>query len=98
MPHGAPRLRTADDRQNLCGSRVKALRQQRKLTQDALCARLALITEGQWNPTIFDVYRIESGRRIVSDLELLGISLALECDVYDLLGTSREAPTFPSWR
>lgn len=96
MPHGAPRLRTADDRQNLAGPRVKARRKQLTLTQDALCARLAHVTGGRWNPTIFDIYRIESSRRIISDLELLALSIALEWDLYDLIGVSREQPTFPS--
>lgn len=96
MPRGAPRLRTAQEQQNLVGPRVKARRKELVLTQDALCARLARITEGRWNPTIFDVYRVESQRRIVSDLEMLALSLALECSLYDLLGVSSQAPTFPA--
>jgi hypothetical protein len=95
MPHGAPRLRTADDRQNLAGPIVKERRKALKLTQDELCARLATVTGGRWNPTIFDIYRIERQRRIVSDLELLALSLALECSAYDLLGVSANAPAFP---
>jgi transcriptional regulator with XRE-family HTH domain len=95
MPRGAPRLRTSDNRQNLIGAQVKNRRGELKLTQDALCARLAAITHGRWNPTIFDIYRIESGRRIVSDLELLALSIALECDMYDLVGASHNAPAFP---
>jgi hypothetical protein len=96
MPRGAPRLRTPDNRQNLVGANVKQQRGAMKLTQDVLCARLADVTRGRWNPTIFDIYRIESGRRIVSDLELLALSLALECDMYALVGTLRESPAFPS--
>ena len=95
MPHGAPRLRTPDDRQNLCGPHVKARRKELKLTQDGLCAKLALLTSGRWNPTIFDIYRIETGRRIVSDLELLALSLALECSLYQLVGASPEQTAFP---
>lgn len=95
MPHGAPRLRTSDNRQNLVGPHLKARRRELSLTQDALCARLADVTGGRWNPTIFDVYRIESGRRIVSDLELFALSLVLECDVYRLLGVPPEQTTFP---
>ena len=94
MPRGAPRLRTSDNQQNLCGPHVKARRQAIKLTQDALCARLAHITSGRWNPTIFDIYRIESQRRIISDLELLALSLALECDLYHLVGTQRGHSAF----
>jgi hypothetical protein len=50
---------------------------------------------GRWNPTIFDLYRIESGRRIVSDLELLALGIALECDLYDLMGVRRDRAAFP---
>ena len=95
MPHGAPRLRAAGAKQNLSGAHVKERRIAVKLTQDALCARIALATGGRWNPTIFDLYRIESGRRIVSDLELLALGIALECDLYDLLGVRREQAAFP---
>jgi hypothetical protein len=95
MPRGAPRLKTAAGRQNLAGPLVKARRAEIKMTQDALCARLAHITDGRWNPTIFDIYRIESGRRIVSDLELLALSLALETSLYSLVGVSADRPEFP---
>ncbi|MBB6050729.1 helix-turn-helix domain-containing protein [Armatimonas rosea] len=95
MPRGAPRLRTEQDQQNLVGPTVKATRKQLALTQDALCARLATATSGRWSPTIFDIYRIESQRRIVSDMELLALAIALECDLYDLLGTTKEATTLP---
>lgn len=96
MPHGAPRLRTPDARQNLAGPLVKSRRKELKLTQDALCGRLALITGGQWNPTIFDIYRIESQRRIISDIELLVLSLALECGMYELIGVDPSDPALPS--
>ena len=95
MPRGAPRLRTPDNKQNLVGARVKARRQALNVTQDALCASLAKITLGRWNPSIFDVYRIETGRRIVSDIELLALSIALRTDIYDLLGTDRSALVLP---
>jgi transcriptional regulator with XRE-family HTH domain len=96
MPRGAPRLRTTLNRQNLAGPYVKALRKLKKITQDALCARLATVTEGKWSPTVFDIYRIESQRRILSDLELLSLALALECDMYDLVGSLRESKTLPT--
>jgi transcriptional regulator with XRE-family HTH domain len=96
MPHGPPRLRTADQRQNLAGPHIKARRQQLNLTQDDLCARLADITGGRWNPSIYDIYRIEAQRRIVSDLEMLALALALECSLYVLIGATPENPTFPA--
>lgn len=79
MPRGSPRLRSAD-KLNGVGERAKARRTDLSMTQDAVCARLSQITDGQWIPDWRDIYRIESGTRIVSDLELLAVAAALECD------------------
>ncbi len=89
MPHGAPRLRTPDNKQNIAGPYVRERRQHLRLTQDALCGRLALATNGEWNPAPGDIYRIEAQRRIVGDLELVALAEALECDLYALVGPSR---------
>lgn len=88
MPRGEPRLRSAVGLQNLVGPHVQARRKELKLTQDMLCARLARATDGQWNPSEADIYRIESGKRIVSDLELVTLSSALETTVLVLLGVA----------
>ncbi|MCX6379870.1 MAG: XRE family transcriptional regulator [Armatimonadetes bacterium] len=85
MARGAPRLRTSDGKVNQIGSRVRQRRTELKLTQDALCARLALATDGAWNADRMEIYRIEIGTRIVSDLELLALSRALKCAPYWLL-------------
>ena len=79
MARGAPRLRTAEGKVNQVAGRVRTRRRELKLTQDALCARLALETEGRWNADRMEVYRIETGTRIVSDLEMLALARALEC-------------------
>lgn len=85
MPRGSPRLRTADDQLNQVGLRVRARRMEMKLTQDALCGRLAHATLGAWIADRRDIFRIEDGRRIVSDLELFALAGALDCDVCWLL-------------
>ena len=74
MARGAPRLRTADGKVNQVAGRVRARRKALKLTQDALCARLALETQGAWNADRMEIYRIETGTRIVSDLEMLALA------------------------
>ena len=79
MASGAPRLRTAEGKINQVAERVKERRKELKLTQDALCARLASNTEGGWNADRMEIYRIEKGTRIVSDLEMLALAQALEC-------------------
>jgi transcriptional regulator with XRE-family HTH domain len=80
MARGAPRLRTPDGKVNQIALRVRERRAQLKLTQDTLCARLALNTDGGWNADRMEIYRIECGIRIVSDLEMLALARALECD------------------
>jgi transcriptional regulator with XRE-family HTH domain len=92
MPRGNPRLRTGDGGQNLIGPRVRARRKELKLTQDELCGRLARLTAGQWNPSPGDIYRIQTRTRIVSDLELVTLADALECDLLWLLGIPDSSP------
>ena len=86
MPRGLARIRTPDQRQNLCGRQVRAQRKELRLSQAKLCDRLAQITDGHWNPSIYDLCRIEGGRRIVSDIELTALSESLDIDIYTLLG------------
>lgn len=91
MPRGQPRLRTSDSLLNQVGARVKARRQTLKLGQDALCGRLAQVTQGEWSPSWQDISRLENGVRIVSDLEILALAEALECSACWLL-TGEELP------
>ena len=83
---GDPRLRTPTDHDpasgalNQVGGRLDEQRRKLKLTQDGLCARIEDVTGGRWRPTRRDVYKLEQGTRSVTDLELLALSVALECD------------------
>lgn len=79
MPRGGIRIRTADGKMNLVGDRVGSRRRDLRLEQDELCARIALCTEGRWNPAWQDMSRLEHGVRMVTDLELLALAKALEC-------------------
>lgn len=74
------RLRTPDGRINEVGKRVRQRRDELGVLQDALCARLAVETAGAWNPDRRDIGRIETGSRIVTDLEVFALARALECD------------------
>lgn len=64
---------------NQLGARVAECRRCLDLTQDALCAIVARVTDGGWIPSRRDVFRIEAGLRIVSDLEILALAEAFEC-------------------
>lgn len=90
MARGSPRLRTADDKINQIGTRLRSRRDALQLTQDALCGRLAYETAGRWNAHRMEIYRLEIGTRAVTDLGLLALAKALECDVtWLLLGNRR---------
>lgn len=80
MPRGGPRLRTEDKKLNQVGPRVRERRQALGLEQDGVCARIALATNGEWNPAWQDISRLENGVRIVSDLEIFALARALSCD------------------
>ena len=79
MPRGGARLRTSEGKMNQVGPRVRERRHELGLGQDDLCARIAQATNGAWNPAWQDISRIENGSRLVSDIELLAISKALDC-------------------
>lgn len=96
MPRGSPRLRTADNKLNQIGARVRQRRAILHLQQDELCARVAVATGGIWSPAWQDLSRIENGSRIVSDLELLALASATECSACWLLTGTGQAPTAPS--
>lgn len=85
MPQGGPRLRADDNKQNTVGERVAQRQRKLRLTQELLTARIAYVTEGGWNPTMKEVYRIEAGTRTVLDVELLALADALDCSACWLL-------------
>jgi hypothetical protein len=66
-----------------------------KLSQPLLCERLVVATDGQWNPTIYDISRIEGGRRIVSDIEIVVLAQVLECSSCWLLTGTQATPEIP---
>ena len=80
MPRGTPQLRTSDDRMNLIGIRVRDGRKSLQWNQNALRDRIALATDGAWNPEWRNVVRIETGTRKVSDLELIALAEPLKCN------------------
>ena len=67
---------------NLIGKQLKKYRKIKKLSQEQLCIKLSLM-----GITLYknDIYRIENNKRAVKDFELLGISKALDINIYDLL-------------
>ena len=92
MARGAERLRSGG-RMNLAGERVRVRRDELDLTRTDLAGRLADHTDALWNPEFPEIRRIELGTRIVSDLELLALGHALDCEPEWLLtGKAAYAP------
>jgi len=77
---------------NRVGGRVAERRAVLGLAQDELCARLAETTGGAWVADRRDIYRIERSRRTVTDLELLALALAMDCDASWLLFGDAPSP------
>ena len=72
-----------DDKFNICGAKIEQIRKQKKVTQTELAARLQ-VRGVQLNQN--GICRIEKGKRVVADDELLIIADALGVSVNALLG------------
>ena len=70
------------DQCNICGRNVRKLREQKKMSQDQLAAKLQ--TEGL-GVNQNSISRIETGKRIVADYELRAIAHVLNVPIDVLL-------------
>ena len=70
------------DKCNISGHNIRKLREQKKMSQDQLSAKLQ--TEGL-GVNQNSISRIETGKRIVADFELVVIAKVLNVDVNCLL-------------
>ena len=88
LPRGSPRL-TQNEKKNQIGTRVRERRLFLGLTQDALCARLATVTDGvmdaAWIADDQEISKIENGNRTATDFEILALAGALDCNACWLL-------------
>ena len=71
-----------DDKCNICGENIRLIRTKKKVTQTDLAARLQ-VRGVQLNQN--SICRIEKGKRVVADYELLIIADALGVEVRELL-------------
>ena len=70
------------DQCNICGQNVRKLREQQKISQDQLAARLQ--TEGL-GVNQNSISRLETGKRIVADFELQALAKVLNVSIDSLL-------------
>ena len=74
--------RSANGRNNLCGTAVARLRKERRLSQRMLAEQLQLLgLDVDKNA----VQRIESGQRFVTDIELFALARVFSIELQDLL-------------
>ncbi len=75
------RNKTSSGHRNAVGSQIRKLRQQSKITQEDLAGRVAaqMITLDRTA-----IYRIETGTRAVTDIELIALAKALKVSIGDL--------------
>lgn len=78
MSSRASRPLTLNGLKNQIGDRCRLRRQEINLKQDALCGRLAMVTEGDWIADRREIGRIENGSRYVTTLELEALARALD--------------------
>ena len=79
MPRGGQRLRLPTGKLNGIGRRAAARRSELELEQDEVCAQIAYVTDGGWNPGWQDISKVERGVRMVSDLEVRVLARVLGC-------------------
>ncbi len=53
----------------------------RQCTQDGLCGRLSVVTEGRWVADRQEIGRIENGSRYVTTLELAALARVLDVTI-----------------
>ncbi len=70
------------DRCNICGKNVRRLREERKISQDQLAAKLQ--TEGL-GVNQNSISRIETGKRVVADFELKALAAVLNVEINELV-------------
>ena len=74
--------KTPDGRNNICGNKIASIRKEMKLSQRALADKLQI--EGL-DIDKNAVQRIESGKRFVTDIEIVIISRTLNRTIEELL-------------
>lgn len=60
---------------------IKSIRVKNKITQEDLCARMQVMG---YQISRSDISKLENGKRLISDLELIGFSRALKMPLLSL--------------
>ena len=79
--------KTSDGNNNVCGVKIATFRKELKLSQKKLADKLQLIGLDVDKNAI---QRMDSGRRFITDIELVYLARALKKDIYELFPLSSD--------
>ena len=66
---------------NIIGNRIKEIRLNQKITQEDLCARLQILG---FQISRSDISKLENGKKLITDFEIIGFAKALKVSILDL--------------
>ena len=70
-----------DNRLNIAGKNIKQIRKEKKITQEELCARMQIMG---FKLSRSDISKLETGKRFINDIEIVGFAKALKISILDL--------------
>ncbi len=66
---------------NITGKNIKQMRKDKKIAQEDLCARMQVMG---FKLSRSDISKLETGKRFINDIEVVGFSKALKVSILDL--------------
>lgn len=66
---------------NITGKNIKQIRKDKKITQEDLCARMQVMG---FKLSRSDISKLETEKRFINDVEVVGFSKALRVSILDL--------------
>lgn len=66
---------------NITGKNIKQIRKEKNITQEELCARMQVMG---FKLSRSDISKLETGKRFINDIEIIGFTKALKISILDL--------------
>ena len=66
---------------NIIGKNIKSIRKNNKITQEDLCARMQILG---YQISRSDISKLENGKKMITDFEIVGFMKALKVTILDL--------------
>ncbi len=75
------KIQSSSESLNIAGKNIKQIRKNKKITQEDLCARMQVMG---FKLSRSDISKLETGKRFINDIEIVGFSKALKVSILDL--------------